>query len=45
MTRHPYRPRLCDCGYEAVYGAWCIACTQAHDPDHLSIIEWDSENT
>lgn len=42
-THHPYRPRLCPCGYEAVYGPWCAACTQAHDPDHLSIIEWDSD--
>lgn len=44
MTRHPYRPRLCECGYETIVGPWCYQCAQEKDPGHLSIIEWDAED-
>ena len=44
MSRHPHRPRLCECGYEAICGPWCYQCAQEKDPDHLSTIEWDAED-
>lgn len=43
MTRHPYRPRLCHCGYEAVYGPYCFTCAGQRDAEHLAFIEWDTD--